>query len=120
GGEQQAVVGPAEAAVGGDPTAGDLEEVDLLAVLDHPDAVLDGGRHVVAALGVEAEAVARALAEHLDDPLPRAVGVEALQAGPFDDDEVALEVEGDAVAVEEPVGDDPYGTVALLGHHPPR
>ena len=69
-GEQRAVAGAAEAAVGGDAVAGDLEEVDYLTVaVDHAYAVLDGRADVVAALGVEAEAVAAAPPEALDDPL---------------------------------------------------
>ena len=102
--EQETAVRTAEAAVGGDALAFDLEELDLLAVLDDPYPVLDRGGHVVAAVAVDAEAVTCAATEHLDHPLAGAVGIEALQAGALDDDQVALEIERDAVAVPEAVG----------------
>ena len=55
------------------PVAVDLEEVDDGAVgLDDADAVLDRRRDVVAAVGVDAEPVATARPERLDDPLARA------------------------------------------------
>ena len=74
--EQGAEIGAAEAAVGGEAVAVDREEVDDGAVgVDDADAVLDGRRHVEAAVDVEAEAVAAAAAEGLDHPLARAVGM---------------------------------------------
>ena len=59
GGVQGAQVGPAEAAVGRETVAVDLEEVDDGAVgFDDAHTVLDRRRDVEASLGVEAEAIA--------------------------------------------------------------
>ena len=114
-----AQVGAAEAAVGREAVALELEEVDDGAVgVDDADAVLDRRRDVEAAVGVEAEPVASAPTELLDDPLARPVGEESLQSAPFDDDEIALAIDGDAVAVHEAVGDDIRGAVALEREDP--
>ena len=73
--EQRAQVVAAEAAVGGEALAVDREEVDDRAVgIDDADAVLDRRRDVEATVGVEAEAVAAAGPERLDDPLAAPVG----------------------------------------------
>ena len=80
--------------------------------------MLDRRRDVEPSVGIETEAVASAPTELLDHPLAGAVGKQPLEAAPFDDDEVAVAVERDAVAVEEAVGDDARAAVALEREHP--
>jgi hypothetical protein len=47
----------------------------------------------------------------------RAVGHEPLQAAPLDHDEQTVTVDGDAVAVDEMVGDDAHGAVGRVREH---
>ena len=98
------------------PSIGQKSAIDAVG-LDDPDAVLDRGRDVEAAVGVEAEAVTAAAAERLDHPLAAAVGVHALQALALDDHDGAVGLEGDAVAEEEAVGERADRSVALVDHH---
>ena len=94
--KQQFVVRPS-------PSIG--QEVDHRAVgIDDADAVFAGGRNVRAAVDVVAEPVATTVAERLDHPLARAVGVHGLQPAPFHDDDDTVGRERDAVAVLEVAG----------------
>src|SRR5204862_4256928 len=95
------------------------EEVELVARrVDDAHTVVDGGGDVVVAFRVEAEAVAPATSELLDDPLAFPVGQQPLQPAPFDHDQRAVAVECDAVAVREAVGADAKPAVALVRHDP--
>src|SRR3954462_5562518 len=116
---ERAQVGTAEAAVRAEARAFDRPEVGDRAVgLDDADAVLDRGRDVEASVGVEAEAVAAALAELLDDPFAAASGAHTLETEPLDDHDRAVGLERDAVAVEEASRELAHAAVAAVDHHP--
>ena len=76
--------------------------------------MLDGGRDVEAAVGVEAEAVATAVAELLDHPLARAVGEAAAAGRVARPRRACRRVERDAVAVEKPSANGRHGAVARV------